>query len=269
MKRKNIILLLLNLILLIFLIFLSKLTFTELNNYINSYKFYKSSEKIAEETQESVFSINKITYFSSAIANVTTNSNSAFAISNLYQYTDIAIFIEHNNEVLSAKNTLKTVTLNNFDYTFKPSVGTPNLYFKNITEFATPNFLDKNLIKDSLTFNATSSDVLDYSTPTLFNNCANPITLCYVNSNIKNNNYVLPNSISNIAYNGSLLKNCGITLNSISCKITFDVIIINNLDEKFTCPISFNIPLSTEKTTIYDGSLTFKDTCNFKFIKKF
>ena len=28
---------------------------------------------------------------------------------------------------------------------------------------------------------------IDYNTPTLYNNCANPITLAYVNSNIKEN----------------------------------------------------------------------------------
>ena len=32
---------------------------------------------------------------------------------------------------------------------------------------------------------AITENDIDYSKPILYNNCANPITLCYVNSNIK------------------------------------------------------------------------------------
>ena len=44
--------------------------------------------------------------------------------------------------------------------------------------------------------------------------------------------------------------------------------ITNNLDEKFTCPITLTIPLSTESSTIYDGCLKFKDSTNYNFIKE-
>ena len=74
-------------------------------------------------------------------------------------------------------------------------------------------------------------------------------------------------SVSNISHNGSLLKSCGITLNSISSKMSFTITITNNLDEVYFCPVVIDIPLSTEKTTIYDGSLTLKDTVDYKFIR--
>ena len=152
-------------------------------------------------------------------------------------------------------------------YSLKPLVGTPNLYYKSILDFATPKFDEKNIINNSIIFDTTSDDKIDYSTPTLYNNCANPITLCYVNSKIKEP-YTLFNNISDISYNGSLLKTCNITLNSITCKIDFIVKIKNNLDELYTCPVSLNIPISTEASTIYDGSLTIKDNPNYNFIKK-
>ena len=41
----------------------------------------------------SPFSVNKIVYFSSANAKSEKNANSSFTITDLYQYTDIAIFI--------------------------------------------------------------------------------------------------------------------------------------------------------------------------------
>ena len=87
-----------------------------------------------------------------------------------------------------------------------------------------------------------------------------------MNSNIKDE-YTLNNDITNLSHNGSLLKKCGITLNSISCKISFVINITNHLDEVYACPFTLTIPLSTESSTIYDGSLTLKDTTNYRFIR--
>ena len=80
--------------------------------------------------------------------------------------------------------------------------------------------------------------------------------------------YTIPDNSSNISHNGSLLKTCGITLNSISCKLNATVEITNHLDDVFTCPLALTIPLSTEDSTIYDGSLTLKDNTSYNFIKK-
>ena len=60
---------------------------------------------------------------------------------------------------------------------------------------------------------------------------------------------------------------CGITLSSLNCKISFNINIINNLGETYFCPVTIDIPLSTEINTIYDGSLTVKDTVDYKFIR--
>ena len=266
MHRKTIILIILLILSLILLLFLSTVIIK--NVQINK-SFSDNYEEFANKNDKQIFSINKITYFSNCNANISTNSNSSFTISNLYQYTDIAIFINNNSENndFTAESTLKTVTLNNINFSLNPSIGTPNLYYKSINEFAKPEFDNENIITDNLTFETTSKDVIDYSKPVLYNNCANPITLCYVNSNIKDK-YTLNDNVSNIAHNGSLLKTCGITLNSIACQISFTVNITNNLDEIFTCPVTLNIPLSTESSTIYEGSLTIKDSTNYNFIKK-
>ena len=60
---------------------------------------------------------------------------------------------------------------------------------------------------------------------------------------------------------------CGITLSSLNCKINFNITITNNLDETYFCPVTLNIPLSTDVSTIYDGSLTVKDDVDYKFIR--
>lgn len=266
MKNKKIILIIIFFICIVLLAVLSPIVFKTAKSHATSNEYVDSLLKFQQENTETVFSIDKITYFSSCNAKGDTNSNSSFTISDLYQYTDIAIFLNPNSENLTSKNTLKSVTISDINYDLSPTVGTQNLYYKNILDFAKTQFSEDNLIKDSITFETTSKNEIDYSHPILYNNCANPITLCYVNSRLKDN-YTFSNDISNLTYNGSLLKMCGITLSSLNCQISFTISITNNLDEIYSCPLILNIPLSTESNTIYDGNLTIKDSVNYKFIK--
>lgn len=267
MQKKTVILTILLILSIIVLMILSNIFLRDIINQKNCLDSYLD---FANQNDEQVFSINKITYFSNCSADISTNSNSSFTIKDLYQYTDIAISINNttdDNIEYTPKNTLKSVSLDNINFSLIPDIGTPSLYYKNINDFASSKYSNENIIKDSITFDTTSEDTIDYTKPVLYNNCVNPITLCYVNSNIKDK-YTLSDSIANIAHDGSLLKTCGVTLNSISCHVSFVVNITNNLDEVYTCPLTLNIPLSTESSTIYDGSLTLKDSANYNFIKK-
>lgn len=242
---------------------LNILAFKEFEKYLCTTEFIKSIEEL---NLSSPFSINKIVYFSSANSESQINSNSTFTINNLYQFTDIAIFINNNSdENFNEKNTLKNVKISNLHYELTPTVGNANIYYKNINDFAKNIYDENNKIENELNFEISSEDEADFSKPILFNNTANPITLCYVNSNLKTD-YTLPENISNVSYDGSLLKNCNITLNSISCKISFVITIVNNLDETYNCPIILSIPLSTENSTVYDGSLIFTQETDYKFI---
>lgn len=261
MPKKKILLITLLLFILIILLKLS----------IQKYKNYNKATKYAYELEniniDSPFSIDKIVFFSSANAQVDINANSTIKINNLKQFTDIALFINNGTtEDFDMKNTLKKVTLSNISMNTTTTTGNNALYYKNIQYFGKDISELTQKIENNFDFIISSEDNIDFNTPTLFNNTANPITLCYVNSNIKNN-YTLSDDIPNISYDGSLLKRCGITLNSISCKLSFLVTIENNLDEIYTCPIEFNIPLSTESTTIYDGNLILTQETDFKFVK--
>ena len=247
---------------------LISLSFVSIKEFKKYYISSKCMENIYNFDNTSPFSINKIVYFSSAHCNTNINANSSFSILDLYQYTDIAIFINNNaNGNFTAENTLKNVCLSDIHFSLTPSEGTPNIYYKNINDFANKVYDENNKIQNDLEFQISSDDEIDYSTPILFNNCANPITLCYVNSNIKSD-YTLNDTISNISYDGSLLKTCNVTLNSISCKLSLLITITNNLDEVYTLPIILNIPLSPESSTIYDGSLIVNDSTNYHFVKK-
>ena len=144
--------------------------------------------------------------------------------------------------------------------------GEPKLYYKNINNFAKSNILEENIINDKLEFEITSQDEANLDKPILYNNLANPIVLSYVNENIKSD-YTLTNTSTPITYDGSLLKKCNILLNTINCKITFDIYIVNNLDKEFKSSVYIDIPLETNNSSIYDGNITLKKDTNFIFYR--
>lgn len=243
------------------------LSYTVSRGYINKSNFEKQILEVANKNEEKIFTISNITLFSSADSNAEVMQNSTLNIHNLYQYTDIAIFLKPLQEELTYKNTLKDVFIDNIKFVKEPESGTPNLYYKSLNDFATSKYIEENKIENNLHFNISSEDTNDLTTPTLFNNCANPITLGYVNNNIKTD-YTLPDAFSQITYDGSLLKRCAITLSSISSSVSFDIHITNNLDQQFVCPIYIEIPLeSQDGASIYDGKVLIKNNTNYTFYR--
>lgn len=266
MARKQIIKIIFFLILTIILIMLVDFIYS---SYSNKTNFENSILSQTQNTNNSIFSIDKITFFSSCNATSSVNANSSITIKNLYQFTDIAIFINNNSddEIYNLQNTLKEVYIEYIAFIKPPALGKPALYYQTLSNFASGNFLSDKKITDSATFDISSDDVIDYSSTSLHNNCANPITLCYVNSNITND-YTISNTES-LAYNGSLLKTCNIPAKNLECAVSFDIYIVNNLDEKFKCPIYLEIPLVGEDSSISDGTFVFENTSNFMFYEIF
>lgn len=235
--------------------------------YINKINFEKDILEIANKNEEKIFTINNITLFSSADSEAEVRQNSTLNINNLYQYTDIALFLNSVQEEHTYKNTLKELYIDNIKIVTAPDEGTPSLYYKNIQNFATSKFSEENKIDDKLQFNISAEDNVDLNIPTLYNNCANPITITYLNNNIKTN-YTLPDAFTQIAYDGSLLKRCGVTLSSIESSISFDIHITNNLDQQFVCPVYIKIPLEAKDgTSIYDGKVLLENKTNYTFYR--
>lgn len=166
-------------LLIAFLFFLIYLVILNLKSN-NLYEF-----NFASNNTDKIFSINKCVFFSSCDTKNKTASASNFTIENLYQYTDMAFFINNNNTELSKENTLHSLSINNIQINEYPSIGEPTMYYKNVNNFAKSDIIDSNLINDQLDFTISSNNEEDFSSPILYNNCANPIVLSYVNSNIK------------------------------------------------------------------------------------
>lgn len=263
MKKKKIIILSILITLIVILITLSNCV---LGMFINKSNCEKNYIEFAQKNEKDIFSINKIVLFNNCNAKNKNSSSSNFTIENLFQYTDIAIFINNNSEENSAENSLKKVKLTNLNYLETPSIGNPKIAYKNINSFAEATIISDNTFDNELNFNISSNDVEDLTTPTLYNNCANPIVLSYINENIKTD-YTITDTSTPITYDGSLLKKCGVLLSSLTCKFSFDIIITNNLDQEFKCTVYIEPPLENGEKNLYDGSITLTQNCNYKFIR--
>lgn len=263
MDKKKLILTIITIILFIVVFFLAFLLF---NKYVLKRNFENDILSFANKNEDIIFKIDKIVLFSSCDAKNKTSSLTNFTIENLYQYTDIALFISNSSDENNMKNTFKKVYIDNIKFNTTPSFGEPKMYFKSINNFAKSDVIDENLIIDKLEFDVTSNDEENLNKPILYNNLANPITLSYVNNNIKSD-YTITDTSSPITYDGSLLKRCNVLLNSISCNLSFDIYITNNLEEEFKCTVHIDIPLEAQDKSIYEGNITLKNDVNYTFYR--
>jgi len=261
-KKKFLTIIVLILFLIVFI-----LVFLLFQKYVLKTNFENDILQFADKNTKTIFSVDKITFFSSCDAKNKTSSANHFTIENLYQYTDMAIFINNSfKEEKTLENTFKEVKINNINFNTLPELGEPKLYFKSINNFAKSDLPTENEIKNSLEFIITSENEANLDTPTLYNNLANPITLSYINQNIKHDYTITDTSIP-ITYDGSLLKRCNIDSNTISSKLSFDIYITNNLNQEFKSTVFIDIPLKSENKSIYDGNINLTQDTNFVFYR--
>ena len=265
-KRKlirDILITIITIILIVIFIFLAKNAYEKL---VCCKNFESSIISFSKNNEKKIFSIDKVVLFSSSDSKNKSSSATNFTIENLYSFTDIALFINNNSEENTLENTLKSVKINNIKFTKEPLLGTSSLYYKNLDNFAKGEIIEENKINESLDFEITQEDKANLSRPVLYNNCANPITLSYINQNIKTD-YTITDTENPITYNGSLLKRCGVSLASIDASVSFDIEIENNKNQKFRTTVSLNIPYEDGEKSIYDGNLTVKKNTNFDFYR--
>ena len=263
MKKKKIVSLAILIILILTLAILSIIVFKIL---YGKYICEQSYMDFASKNENTIFSINKCILFSNCDAKNKTSSATNFTIENLYQYTDIAIFINNNNTENTLENTLKNVKINNLQFSTTPSVGSQKVFYKNINSFAESKIPEDNVFENEMNFNISSNDNEDLNTPTLYNNCANPIVLSYINETIKSD-YTITDTSSPITYDGSLLKKCSVPLNSLNVKFSFDIYITNNLDQEFKCTVYLEPPFETQDKSLYDGAITLTQNTNYIFYR--
>ena len=262
--NKQIIFLIIVFIAIIILCLLINLIYTK-----NKAKTNFESDLLSSNDYSDTFSIDKIVLYSSANATSNETTRNLWNI-NVYQFTDIAIYLNNNSSSsLSSKNTIKELYIDNIEYSPSPEKGTPELYYKAIDNFGIPSLKDENLVQDKLNFKIINSkDTLDTNTASFYETCQTPITLQFVNKDIKAN-AIIPNSGETLVFDGSLLSKTNIALNNIKTSISFNINLTNNLDEKYVYNIKFDIPLEDNEHSIYEGNIKKEITefSNNKFLK--
>lgn len=218
--------------------------------------FANNSIKIAEENEETVFSIQKILLYSSADA-IDASENESLKDLNISQYTDIAVYIDNmgSDTELTDENTVKQLYIDNINISNGKDIGKKYLSYKNPLEFGKFKLLDEPS-NDKIDFNIintnSENESNDYSNPTFFTDCSNPISLGYMNKDLFTH-YAVSGNANTVSFNGKILKEANIDLNDINYTLSFRINIINNLNQKFIYTLSLDVNLNDNNGGIYKG----------------
>lgn len=198
----------------------------------------------AENIKNSPFRINKIVLYSSGFGQ---NRNTKFQNSNwildIYQYTDIALYLD-------CKEAIQSLSISNFKSNFG------NLYYLDSTKFGTEEILNNYEINSTLEYtvlnDSNEENSINYNTPIFFADGSNPITLKFVNMIAKN--FIIENN-EKLEFNGSLLKKTNTKLEDLKSNISFDINIKTYHNEEYSTTVNLNIPIENENSNIFKGSI--------------
>lgn len=220
--------------------------------------FAEKNMQIYQNNEQPVFKVEKIVICSSANAIDLSEEQNLQNLS-IYQYTDIAIYLE-NGEELTNENTIKELYIDNISLEGADSIGNKTLNYKNTLDFGLKQQIieqkETSDIKFNIVYTNEENEQANYNEPTFFTDCSNPITLEYLNYNLADN-YKMDDNKS-VAFDGSILEDVGISTKDIECKVKFKINIVNNNNEKYSCWINFQIPLDD----IYKGTTMKAKTTN-------
>lgn len=228
----------------------------------NFEKHYTYTSSLNEET---VFSLDKIVLFSSATVNTKELNNSVWTL-DISEYTDICVYVNNISNNSNSKNIVKQLYIDNINIS-QPEYGTPCLYRKSLQDFGKCSFSEDKISSDRIDFNILEKDnTINYENNEIYNNLSTPITVGFYNKDIKTN---FLSSDSRVEYNGKILKKATIPQTSINCNVSFDINIINELDEHYICNVNFDIPFEDNNSSIYEDGYITKEINNLENYKFF
>lgn len=254
-KVKNAKLAFVILMILAFIIFLLYYNYILFTSFAKN-KFADEMVEIADKNENSIFSIQKILLYSNATANDNSEDQSLKNMS-ISQYSDISIFIDNTSYItdLTNENTVKELYIDNISIQANSDKGTKILNYKNPLNFGKYKEIEGSK-NDRIDFNIintnSENENHDYSAPTFYTDCSNPITLGYLNKDLLTN-YSATDGSNTISFNGKVLKEAEVDLNDINYTLKFKIHIVNNLNEKFVYDMSLDVNLDDDNGGIYNG----------------
>lgn len=221
-------------------------------------KFANEVIKIAEGNVNSIFKVHKVMLYSSANA-VNVSDTQALNGLNICQYTDIAIFLDNTSYIydLTSENTVNQLYIDNIQIKTNGNVGNPFINYKNALDFAKYKDIEKpnnGKIEFNIVNTNSENESNDYSKPTFYTDCSNPITLGFINKDIVTD-YAVSEGSNTLSFNGKILQEANVNLEDINYTISFNINIINNQNEKFIYNMKLNVDLTDNDGGIYKGYL--------------
>ncbi len=212
--------------------------------------------EISDENENTIFNIQKILLYSSANA-IDNSENQSLKDMNIHQYTDISIYIDNTSTIseLTDENTIKQLYIDSIVTTSNSDIGTKILNYKNPLNFGKYEMIDfpeNNTIDFNIVNTNSENENNDYSTPTFYTDCSNPISLGYMNKDVLTN-YSVSSDANSVSFNGKVLQEANINLEDINYTLSFKIHIVNNLNQKFVYQINLDINLDDTNGGIYNG----------------
>ena len=221
-------------------------------------EFFQTSLKIANQNQNSVFRISRILLYSSGNA-IDNSDNKSLQNLSICQYTDIALSIDNTSYIsdLTTTNTVKELYIDNIQIKTNAEKGNQQLNYKNLNNFGkfeTINTPENGRIDFNIINTNEQNDTADYSTPTFYADCSNPISLGYLNRDIVQN-FSINEQTTSLSFNGKLLQQANVNLEEISYVINFDIHIKNYDNDNFVYHSTIDGNLNSSDNSLYSGYL--------------
>ena len=222
---------------------------------LQNVQFANQTSSFALANEEPIFKIKEIILYSSANG-IDKSEGEILKDLDLHQFTDISISIDNKSYIsdLSNKNTVSELYIDNIKITKNSEIGEASLNYKNPYKFGKfeQNIAQTSRIDFNILHTNEDNKKNDFSTPTFFTDCSNPITLGYLNKNVKTNCDIL-SSKEKVDFNGKLLKIAQVNIDDISYNINFQIHLKNSLEESYVYTVDLNVPLKDDNSSIYDG----------------
>ena len=222
---------------------------------IDKNKDTTSMSSLPSKNLDNTFAVKELTLYSSANAKKSKSLNSGLDIS---QYTDISFYVEN-----PTGKTIKSFKICEMFFDPYPRIGNPMLAYKDPLDFGKLSNFDLQF-DDEINFKITDTETDIFNEPTMYNNLSSPVTLVYLNSNIKQNFTVNQNETT-VFYDGRLLKVANIDVSKLACNASFKIKITDLSNKEYEGTVSFDIPFKSTESTILDGSIltTIPVQCTF------
>lgn len=212
--------------------------------------------EIADQNENPIFSVQRILLYSSANA-IDNSDDLSLKDMSILQYTDISIYIDNLGTIsdLINENTVRELYIDNINIKTNSDMGNQLLNYKNPLNFgkyenlqlAENGRIDFNIVNTN-----SENENHDYSTPTFYTDCSNPISLGYINKDILTN-YAATQDSNTVSFNGKVLQEANINLDDIGYNLSFRINIVNNLGQKYIYNMSLDVDLNDANGGVYNG----------------